>query len=309
MQHLSSLKDLKARDAWVTIGSFDGVHLGHQCIIRTMVAGARQQHAPAYVITFHPHPAVFLRNLQEAYYLTSPQERADLISALGVDGVITLPFTSQLANQTARQFIAELVEETRLQQLWVGYDFALGRGRQGTVDVLRDLGHEFGYQLRALQPVEMNGQIISSSLIRQWVAEGSMKKVATALGRWYSVTGQVIHGDGRGRHIGIPTANLQVWLEKRLPAPGVYAAWAWVNHHRMPSVLNLGFRPTFENGITETRLEVHILDFSADLYGQQLRLEIVNQLRLERKFPSVEALLTQIQQDIQSAREVLAHVP
>ena len=308
MQHLSSLRDLQARDAWVTIGSFDGVHLGHQSIIQNMVAGAHRNNAPAFVITFHPHPAVFLRNIQEAYYLTSPEERAELLTGMGVDGVITLPFDQELANQSAREFIEGLVGSTQLKQLWVGYDFALGHGRKGTPEVLRSLGLEFGYQLHAFQPVEQDGMIISSSQIRQWVATGEMQRAANWLGRWYSVTGQVIHGDGRGRHIGIPTANLKIWPEKRLPEPGVYAAWTWVDTKRLPSVLNLGYRPTFDK-ISEPRLEVHILDLSADLYGQQLRLEMIQRLRSEQRFASVDLLMVQIQQDIQQTREVLANVP
>jgi len=309
MQHLSTLNDLHTSDAWVTIGSFDGVHLGHQSIIRNMVAGAHLKNAPAIVITFHPHPAVFLRNIQEAYYLTSPDERAELLANYDVDAVITLPFNRSLSNQTASEFISFLVESTRLKQLWVGYDFALGRNRQGTVDVLRDLGSKFGYQLHAFQPVEIDGQIISSSQIRQWVASGEMQKAANWLGRWYSVSGKVIHGDGRGRHIGIPTANLQIWPEKRLPEPGVYAAWTWVGERQYPSVLNLGYRPTFEKETTEPRLEVHILDYSSDLYDQQIRLDLVQKLRPEQRFASVDLLLAQIHLDIQSAREVLSNVP
>jgi riboflavin kinase/FMN adenylyltransferase len=309
MQHISSLQNLQSRDAWVTIGSFDGVHLGHQSIIRNMVAGAHLLNAPAIVVTFHPHPAVFLRNIQEAYYLTSPDERAELLAAWGVDSVTTLHFNQSLANQTAREFISSLVKSTCMKQLWVGYDFALGRGRQGTVDVLRNLGSEYGFQLRTFQPVEIDGQIISSSQIRQWVAAGEMQKAAKWLGQWYSVSGKVIHGDGRGRHIGIPTANLQIWPEKRLPEPGVYAAWAWVENNRLPSVLNLGYRPTFEKEITEPRLEVHIMDFSSNIYDQQVRLEIIQRLRPEQRFSSVDILLAQIHSDIQSAREVLSNVP
>jgi len=309
MQHLSTLNDLHTSDAWVTIGSFDGVHLGHQSIIRNMVAGAHVKNALAIVITFHPHPAVFLRNIKEAYYLTSPDERAELLATYGVDAVITLPFNRSLADQTAHDFISLLVESTQLKQLWVGYDFALGRGRQGTVAILSDLGSEFGYHLHAFQPVEFDGHIISSSQIRQWVASGEMQKAANWLGRWYTVSGKVIHGDGRGQHIGIPTANLQIWPDKRLPEPGVYAVWTWVGERRYPSVLNLGYRPTFEKEMTVPRLEVHILDYSSDLYDQHIRLEIVKKIRSEQRFDSVDLLLTQIHLDIQSAWEVLSNVP
>jgi riboflavin kinase/FMN adenylyltransferase len=309
MLHLSSLQDLRASDAWVTIGSFDGVHLGHQSIIRNMIAGAHSNNAPAFVITFHPHPAVFLRKIQEAYYLTSPEERAELLTGLGVDGVITLPFNQELADLSARDFISDLVSTTHMKHLWVGYDFALGRDRQGTVDVLQNLGEEFSYQLHPFQPKKINGKIISSSQIRQWVAAGELQKAARWLGRLYSVSGKVIHGDGRGRKIGIPTANLEIWPEKRLPAPGVYAAWTWIGEQCKPSVLNLGYRPTFSATATEPRLEVHIIDFKADLYNQSIRLDLVKRLRSEQRFPSVELLLAQIQQDIQETREVLKNVP
>ncbi len=309
MPHFSTLNDLHTNNAWVTIGAFDGVHLGHQKIVQNMVAGAHMVGAPAIAITFHPHPAVFLRRITEAYYLSSPDERAFLLDQLGVDHIVTLPFDQALADRSAREFMSDLMTHTHLKQLWVGYDFALGRNRMGNVDYLRSLGEKLDYQVISQPPVKKDGEIISSSQIRQWVANGEMEQAAEWLGRWYSVEGEVVHGDGRGRHIGIPTANLAIWPEKRLPAPGVYAAFAWVGGHRFQSVLNLGYRPTFESEASAARLEVHILDFASDLYGQKVRLEITHRLRDEKRFDNVDSLLVQIHDDIKNAREVLDHVP
>lgn len=265
--------------------------------------------APAIAVTFHPHPAVFLRHITEAYYLSSPDERAFLLDQLGVDHIVTLPFDQTLADRSAREFMNDLMTHTHLKQLWVGYDFALGRNRMGNIDYLRSLGKALGYEVIAQQPVKKDGEIISSSQIRQWVAAGEMKRAADWLGRWYSVEGEVVHGDGRGRHIGIPTANLAIWPEKRLPAPGVYAAFTWVGGRRYSSVLNLGYRPTFESKASLARLEVHILDFSSEIYGQKIRLEITQHLRAEKRFDNVDELHAQINHDITVAREVLDHVP
>lgn len=309
MHHYSSLKELHASDAWVTIGTFDGVHLGHQSIIQNMVAGAKDSSAPAFVITFHPHPAVFLKKVQSTCYLTSPDERAGYLLDLGVSGVVTLDFNENLAHQSAREFIESLSKATHLRHLWVGYDFALGHDRHGNSDVLTSLGQEYGFEVHVFSPVKKDSKVISSSQIRKWVAAGEMNHAAKWLGRWYSVQGRVIHGDGRGRLLGIPTANLQVWPEKCLPEPGVYTAWANIQNHKWMSVLNLGFRPTFNEKALEPRLEVHVLDLSADLYDQQINLELVQRLRPEQRFSSLDLLVAQIHQDIQTTREVLANVP
>jgi riboflavin kinase/FMN adenylyltransferase len=189
--------------------------------------------------------------------------------------------------------------------LLVGYDFALGRGRVGTVARLTELGAEFGYSLRSFAPVSEAGEPVSSSRIRAVLADGAVEQAALLLGRPHFLEGPVVHGDGRGRTINIPTANLQVPEEKALPANGVYACRAWVEGVAHAAVTNVGVRPTFATGRPDPHVEAHLLDYARDLYGLPVRLEFIARLRGERKFPSVEALIAQIRADIQTARGIL----
>lgn len=307
MQHLNSLDHLRLDHTWATIGSFDGVHRGHQAIIHNMVAGAHQAGAKAVVVTFFPHPAVVLRGPQGPFFLTTPDERAKLLEELGVDVVVTLHFDRQMAALSAEEFMRKIHDHLGLRRLFVGFDFALGRGREGNVERLRQLGEQMGYTLEVTQSIEIGGETVSSSRIRALLTHGSVDEAATLLGRPYSLTGEVIHGDGRGRSLGIPTANISVWQERIIPAVGVYATWAVVDGERLPSVTNIGVRPTFENQPVFARVETHLMDFDRDLYGKSVKLEFIQYLRREQRFPSVEHLLEQIHQDIQQSREVLAH--
>ncbi|HVN56125.1 MAG TPA: bifunctional riboflavin kinase/FAD synthetase [Anaerolineaceae bacterium] len=307
MQHLSSLDQIHLDASWVTIGSFDGVHRAHQEIVARLVAGAHAQNLPAVLVTFFPHPSVVLRGNQDAIYLTTPDERAELIGALGIDTIITLKFTRELSTTPAKDFIASLSSRLGMKQLWVGFNFALGRGREGDISTLRLFGDIYGYQLVVTPPVKINEEAISSSLIRAALTKGEIDRANRMLNRCYSVEGPVMHGDGRGRSIGIPTANLDVWPEQVIPAIGVYATWTTVDGQRHPSVTNIGVRPTFENQPQQPRVETLILDFDQDLYGKKVRVEFVEYLRGERKFPSVDALLSQIRQDIERARGSLTH--
>lgn len=292
----------------MTIGSFDGVHLGHQAIIRQLVSGAHQGGLPAVAITFFPHPSKVLRGNGSPFYLTTPEERAELLAGLGADLAITLLFDKELASFSADQFMGLLAEHLGLKRLLVGHDFALGRGREGNYEVLERLGLKYQYQLEGLSPLMVGGELVSSSRIRELVSQGNVAQAAQYLGRRYAVEGKVVPGDGRGRTIGIPTANLDVWHERLLPGNGVYATLAWVNGTAHPSVTNIGVRPTFENQAPQPQVETHLLDFHQDLYGTTLRLEFVQYLRPEQRFPSVPALIEQIHADIHQAREVLPDV-
>jgi riboflavin kinase / FMN adenylyltransferase len=309
MQHHRSLDDLSLHGAWVTIGSFDGVHRGHQAILNHLVQGAHAEGKPAVVVTFFPHPAVLLRGLQGPFYLTTVNERARLMADLGVDHVVTLNFNLELAALSAEDFMNELADHLHLSRLVVGYDFALGRGRAGDIHTLRHIGEALDYEVDMIAASTIKDQLISSTRIRELVSQGQVGEAAAQLGRWYQLSGKIIHGDGRGAQIGIPTANLTIWPEQILPARGVYATLAWNHHHAVPSVTNIGLRPTFENNATFGRVEAHLLDFNEDLYGTDLRLDFVKYLRPEQRFPSARALLDQIQLDIQNAREVLPYVP
>lgn len=305
MQHLRSLDNVRLTGAWVTIGSFDGVHLGHQAIIRRLVEGAHAAGLPAVVVTFFPHPAKVLRGNGSPFYLSTPEEQAELLAGLGVDVTITLTFNPELAALTARQFIQQLADALHLRRLLVGHDFALGHGREGTFEVLEALGLQFGYEIEAITPFLLDGELVSSSRIRELLSQTNVALAARLLGREYAVEGKVVPGDGRGRTIGIPTANLELWKERLLPGRGVYATRATFEGQEYPSVTNIGLRPTFENEAVLLRLETHLLDFQQDLYGKTIRLAFTEFLRTEQKFSSIQALIDQIQSDIQTARKVL----
>ncbi len=305
MTHYHSLEAVSLTGSWLTIGVFDGVHRGHQAIIRQLTAGAQASGAPAVLLTFTPHPAKVLAG-REISCLTTPDERAEILFGLGVDDVITLPFTRELAELTAEAFMAELKQHLGLKKLLIGYDFALGKGRAGNFQRLGEIGKSLDYEVEAVEAVRLKDNVISSTLIRQSIADGAVALVAAKLGRYYSMQGPVIPGDGRGRTIGIHTANIDVPVGKALPANGVYACWAFVaGQEKRPAVTNIGLRPTFTGGEAAPRVEAHLLDYSADLYGKVLKLEFVERLRGEQKFPSVETLIAQIRVDIERARELL----
>lgn len=305
MRHFLTLEGLSLKDTWLTVGTFDGVHLGHQEIVRRLAAEAHQLESPAVVLTFFPHPAVVLGKRSDPFYITTPEERAVLLGECGADIVITLPFDRQLAATTAHDFIARLDYHLGMRYLVIGQDFALGKGREGNAKRLAELGNEFGYTLEVFPPIEMEGEIVSSSRIRAALADGDVDLVTRLLGRPFAVTGQVVPGDGRGKTIGIPTANLNLWAERAIPRAGVYVSQATINGQTWGAVTNVGVRPTFESEPVPPRVETHLLDFKGDLYGKELRLNFLKRLRDEQRFPHIQALVAQIQTDIQTARMVL----
>lgn len=305
MRLISSLDDIQTEAAWLTIGSFDGVHRGHQEIIRRLVAGAQAQSAPAVVLTFYPHPAVVLRGLTDPFYLSTPAERVEHLAGLGVDIVILQQFDRPLANTSARDFVWTLKERLGLQQLLVGHDFTLGRGREGDIPTLKKLGEAFGFTVQVTQPVNLDGLVISSSQIRAALTAGNITHASQLLGRPYRLSGEVVTGDGRGRTIGIPTANLGIWPEQLLPAAGVYACQARLGEKVFGAATNVGVRPTFDHAKPLTHVEAHLLDFRGDLYGQKIQLDFLARIRGEQKFTDARALVAQIQADIARARQLL----
>jgi len=308
MQHYWSLDDVQLTDTWLTIGSFDGVHRGHQSVVSKLVAGAHEYGAPAVVLTFYPHPSTILRGYDYAFYLTTPEERARLLGDFGVDVVITHPFNQQVANMSARDFMLRLDQHLKIQHLQVGYDFALGKDRQGNVEMLRKLGDELDYSLRQIGPLVLDGDTVSSSRIRFLLGAGQVDKAGDLLGRNFSIEGKIEHGDRRGVTLGFPTANLAVWSAQAIPAAGVYVCRAEFAGETWGAVTNIGVRPTFESEPVSPRVEAHLLDFDQDIYGENLRLEFIARLRGEIRFPNVEALVEQIQADSQSARKLLATI-
>jgi riboflavin kinase/FMN adenylyltransferase len=237
--------------------------------------------------------------------LTTPEERAELLGAQGVDVVITQPFTPDFAKRSAEEFMRRTSLNLGLRSLWIGYDFALGHNREGDLERLTELGEKFGYEVQAVGPVKNGSDVLSSSLIRQRIREGNVSRAAENLGRYYALSGPVIHGDGRGRKINIPTANIDYPRDKVIPSNGVYACWAWIGDEKHPAAINIGINPTFTPDKQTPNVEAHILDFDRDLYDQELKLEFVQYLRDELKFDSVDALLEKIHEDIVETRTIL----
>ena len=306
LRHYWSLETVHLQDTWLTIGSFDGVHRGHQEIVKKLSSGAHTQAALAVVLTFYPHPAVVLGRRKDPFYLTTSEERAAILSSAGADVIITHPFDQQIAATAARDFVARLKDHLQMTHLLVGQDFALGKDREGNIVRLGELGEEFGFSLEVMPPVKIDGVVVSSSKIRSALAEGQVEEAAKFLGRPYRVTGKVVSGDGRGKRIGIPTANLEIWPAQAIPQAGVYTCRAAVNGRTWGAVTNIGVRPTFESLPVPTRVETHLLDFHDEIYGDQIQLDFISKLRSERRFPSAQALVEQIRQDIAAARQTLA---
>src|SRR5260221_981770 len=303
MRLVTSLEELSlAAPAALTIGAFDGVRRGHQALIGQMVAEAHASGRVAVVLTFFPHPSVVLRGRRPSFYLSSPEEKADYLAALGVDVMVTHPFNLAVSEIRAGEFVDRLVTLARLNELWCGADFALGHNREGTVEFLQAEGQRRGFQVRIMAPVLFDGEAISSTRIRQTLRDGAAEQASRYLGRPFRLAGQVVEGAKRGRLLGIPTANLAISEERATPALGVYACRAQAPGWQGQAVVNIGFRPTFEGGEARPTLEAHLLDFSGDLYGQTVTLDFMARLRPEIKFAGVDALLAQIQRDIVSAR-------
>ena len=305
MKHLDSLRDVSLRQSWLTVGVFDGVHRGHQQIVQRLTAGAHGKGGPAVVVTFWPHPASVLGG-GEVKCLTTPGERADLLSALGVDVVVTLTFDRALASTSAEDFVSQLQGRLDFHHLLVGYDFALGKGREGNAARLIEIGKERDFAVEVIPAVSDESGVISSTEIRKLVATGEVGEAANLLGHAYRLHGPVVHGDSRGRDLGFPTANIDYPAGKILPANGIYACRASIAGDRRVAAVNVGVRPQFHSGAHRSLVEAHILDFDEDLYGQDVELEFIARLRNEAKFASVDELVEQIGEDVKQTRALLS---
>ena len=302
--------DAKLRRPVVTIGNFDGIHLGHQAILSTAVARARALSAPAVVYTFEPHPRKVLRPESAPALLTTLEQKLELIAATGVDAVVLEPFTPEFARTAPDAFVRECLH-ARLapREVYVGYDFHFGRDREGSMRLLTELGPRLGFAVTIIPEVLVDGGDVNSTRIRESLAQGDPERAARLLGRPYTVRGRVVRGDERGRGLGFPTANLAPENEV-LPAPGVYAGVLRLLDAGDPAagtalraVANVGRRPTFAG--EALRAEAHALDWSGDLYGRRVELSFALRLREERRFEGAEALKRQIAADVDEARRRL----
>ncbi|MDI6857818.1 MAG: bifunctional riboflavin kinase/FAD synthetase [Dehalococcoidia bacterium] len=307
-ESVSPVEELSAvrveRETALTVGVFDGVHRGHLHVLNTLKRRAAERGFASGVITLHPHPALVLNPSTPIVYLTTIEERVELLRASGVDFVVPLTFTLDLARFSAREFVTLLVEKLRMRFLLIGPDFALGRGREGGPALLSQLASEMNFELEKVGPFVEKGQVISSSTVRVALQEGDLETVAHLLGRPFSLHGPVVHGVERGKVMGFPTANIGVGSGMALPPFGVYVTRAHIGAATYDSVTNIGRRPTFDNG--ERTVEVYIMDFDGDLYGAEVRIDVLKRLRGEVRFASVDELAEQIRRDVADARGYLA---
>jgi riboflavin kinase / FMN adenylyltransferase len=286
----------------LSIGVFDGVHGGHRALIARLLEEARQRGLTGGIVTFHPHPVTVIRPDIPFSYLESLERRVELLRGLGIEFVSVLQFTSELQQVSAADFTRLLVEEAGLRLLVVGEDFRLGRGGEGTVPVLREIGEEQGFEVIAVPLLadDDESRRISSTRIRQALAAGEMEEVADLLDRPFALRGPVLVGDERGRTIGFPTLNIGVSADRALPPDGVYVTRAYVGDRRLHAVTNIGTRPTFDG--ERRQVETHVLDFEGDVYGQVVSIDLLHRLRGEQKFDGVDALVEQIRRDVEATR-------
>ncbi|HHB91493.1 MAG TPA: bifunctional riboflavin kinase/FAD synthetase [Anaerolineae bacterium] len=291
----------------LTIGNFDGMHRGHRALIATMQADAHAHGAACGLLTFHPHPRSVLHPDQPIASINSLAERLKLYAQAGLDFAIIHPFTRRTAQTEPEAFMDLLKAHLALSDLWVGPDFAMGRARRGNVAFLREYGQKIGVRVHVVPEFRWEGIPVRSSLIRQTIMRGNLEWANVWLGRFFTISGLVVHGAHRGRKLGFPTANLTISQNRVHPADGVYAAWATVENRRFPAVVNIGVRPTV-NG-KERLIEAHLIGFDEDIYGRCLELAFVARLRDEMKFPSLDALIAQIARDKDLASWLLSQNP
>ncbi|MGE5188531.1 MAG: bifunctional riboflavin kinase/FAD synthetase [Gemmatimonadota bacterium] len=285
----------------VTIGNFDGVHLGHRELLRRTVAKARAAGAAAVAMTFAPHPVRFFSPRSRFYEITGPEEKAALIGETGIDTLVVESFDGEVGRMWPADFAREILAR-RLHARWVvvGYDFTFGRNRTGFPAALSEMGRELGFDVEVVPPLMRGGAIVSSSRIRELLLAGRVREAGELLCRPYRISGPVVTGAGRGRKLGFPTANIQ-FAQELVPLPGVYVVEAEVDGERRPGVANVGFNPTF--GENSLGVEVHLLEFEGDLYGKAVSVFFRDRIRDERKFKTVDELARQIAKDVQYARE------
>lgn len=292
-----------AADTALTVGVCDGVHHGHRELVKQVLAVAAKNNLESALVTFRQHPQAVLSG-GTVPFLTDLSQRQRLLHEAGIKNVITLAFTPELAALSAADFLKLLVAHLRMKQLIIGHDFALGHDREGDPARLRALGRELGFGLSAINAVAVDGEVVSSSLIRAALKTGDMERVRHFLGRDFSLHGSVVSGASRGAWLGYPTANLEVAPEQAMPPDGVYAARAYFNHQSHVAMTYIGTRPTFKE--EERVVEVYLLDFSGDLYEHEMKVEIVARLRGEQKFARAEDLKAQIARDVARGREILS---
>jgi riboflavin kinase/FMN adenylyltransferase len=293
------------RPTAITVGVFDGVHLGHRYLIDQLKRKAAERGLASGVVTLHPSPVQVLRPEVRVAYLTSLEERVELLRGTGLDVVAPLTFTSEVAELSAFDFVQMLHEALDMRYLLMGPDNAFGRGREGAPARVAEIADALGFEVEVMQqPLDGVGHRVSATAVRQALTDGDMERAAGLLGRPFSLRGPVVRGHERGRGIGFPTANMAVTPDRALPAFGVYVTRAYAGDRVYPSATNIGVNPTFDD--TRPSVETYLLDFEGDLYGRELRIELLHRLRGEVKFEGIDALVAAIASDVQATRDYFA---
>ena len=310
MKVIKSLEKMpdEFRDAFVTIGNFDGVHLGHMPILKKLIEEAHREKRCAVVITFEPHPKKVLHpDIRPFYLLTSLEEKIKLLEDIGVDALILIPFDVNFSKMTAESFVCDILwDKLHIRKIFVGHDYSFGKSKMGNKVFLAEFGKKLGFEVDIIDAVKLDDETISSTRVRHLILAGDMKAAARLLGRPYNVSGIVVPGKKRGSILGIPTANIKP--EKELiPAQGVYAVISHLDEGRYRGVLNIGFNPTFSDA--DLSVEVYLLDFDGDIYGKKINILFIDRIRDEIKFENPELLVKQIRKDIDDARSILKQYP
>jgi len=308
MADIVFIKDVTRNENTVlTVGTFDGVHAGHKVLINRVISLANEMNARSVVVTFDPHPREIIEPGDAGIkLLSSLKERSELLADLGVDEMVVIPFDRDFSLLTSEEFVKEIIwKKIGVSKFVIGYDHQFGRDREGTIETVKRLGNELGFESLVVSKQEVGNKTVSSTAIRKAIQEkGDMKLAASFLERFYIMNGTVVHGDKRGKSIGYPTANIQPENEKKVtPKKGVYAVWVRVDDEYFGGMMNIGERPTFE-GTTDT-LEVHIFDFDHDIYGKDIQLQFVERIRDEKKFSGVDELVAQLGDDENQVRKIL----
>lgn len=292
----------KYKDIVLTLGFYDGVHKGHQRILKYMTGQAKRRKGKSCLITFFSHPSDFFSG-RSLSLITTWEEKEEILTRAGIDSVMLLDFTSQLASLSPHSFMEKIKQDIEIGEIVVGEDFVFGNKKKGDVRWLRKNEKVFGYKLKIIPSLKIAGEKVSSSLIRRWLKEGKIKKVTRWLGRYPTILGRVIKGKGRGRNLGYPTANLKPHPEKLLPGTGVYAGEVMVGGNYYKGIVNVGNKPTFKD--MSFGVEVYILGFEKDIYGEEVKIQLVDKLREIEQFSSSGQLAKRLEEDKKRAEKIL----
>jgi riboflavin kinase/FMN adenylyltransferase len=308
MRIVRGLKNFSERllNPVLTLGNFDGVHLGHQAIFKKVIERAREIGGTSVVFTFEPHPLKVLAPERSPRMLNTFHGKMKLFDTAGIDIVICANFTRTFAEQHPEDFARDVLHtQIGVREVYVGYDYAFGKGREGSIESLKETGRTFGFGVGIVEAVQVNNVVVSSSVIRDLISNGNMEEATELLGRRYSIEGEVVHGSHRGQTLGFPTANLKI-VNELIPAYGVYAVLAQVENKTIKGVASIGIRPTFDAG--PVSIEVYLFEFHEGLYGKEIEVSFVKRLRGEKKFPNADALVAQIRKDVRDAQAALENL-